>query len=95
MSGPRPSAPWLTASEVARALRVSTKTVSRWAKEGTIPAWLWEPTLGGHRRYRLEVRAWAAEFAALVKDGTPSEKASQIASERVRAALEEGNGGWT
>jgi excisionase family DNA binding protein len=39
---------YLTAQGVADILRVSPKTVSRWAKEGRLP---FQKTLGGHRRY--------------------------------------------
>ncbi len=48
---PRPNddeAVYLKTSEVARILRVSPKTVSRWATEGKLPHLV---TLGGHRRY--------------------------------------------
>lgn len=46
--------PLLTPAEVAVLFRVSTKTVTRWAKTGKITA---VRTLGGHRRYRTsEVR---------------------------------------
>ena len=39
---------YLLPGEVARMLHVSSKTVSRWAKEGRLPHVL---TLGGHRRF--------------------------------------------
>lgn len=39
---------YLRASEAARILRVSTKTLGRWAKDGKIPHVV---TLGGHRRF--------------------------------------------
>ena len=39
---------YLSTSEAARILRVSAKTVSRWAKDGRIPHVV---TLGGHRRF--------------------------------------------
>ena len=39
----------LTPREVARLLRVTRKTVSRWAIEGELPC---IKTLGGHRRFR-------------------------------------------
>ncbi len=39
---------YLSTSEAARILRVSAKTVSRWAKDGKIPHVV---TLGGHRRF--------------------------------------------
>jgi excisionase family DNA binding protein len=39
---------YIRTSEAARMLRVSPKTVSRWAKEGKIPHVM---TLGGHRRF--------------------------------------------
>ncbi len=46
---------YLTASEAAKLLQVSPKTVSRWAKEGKLP---FSFTLGGHRRYPdAELRA--------------------------------------
>lgn len=39
---------YLTPSQVAAALHVSPKTVSRWANEGLLPCLV---TLGGHRRF--------------------------------------------
>jgi excisionase family DNA binding protein len=39
---------YLLPSEVAEALQVSPKTVTRWAKEGKLAS---RRTLGGHRRY--------------------------------------------
>ena len=39
---------YLRTSDVARILKVSPKTVARWAKEGRIP---YLATLGGHRRF--------------------------------------------
>jgi excisionase family DNA binding protein len=43
---------WLTASEAARRLNVSPKTVARWASEGRLAH---RRTLGGHRRYDPEL----------------------------------------
>ena len=39
---------YLRAADAARILRVSTKTLGRWAKDGRIPHVV---TLGGHRRF--------------------------------------------
>jgi excisionase family DNA binding protein len=39
---------YITTGEVARILRVSPKTVARWAKDGKLPHLV---TLGGHRRF--------------------------------------------
>lgn len=39
---------YIRTAQVAEILRVSTKTVSRWAKDGKIPHVV---TLGGHRRF--------------------------------------------
>ena len=39
---------YIRTSEAARILRVSPKTVSRWAKDGKLPHVV---TLGGHRRF--------------------------------------------
>ena len=39
---------YIRTAEAAKILRVSPKTVSRWAKEGKLPHGV---TLGGHRRF--------------------------------------------
>ena len=39
---------YIKTAEVAEMLRVSPKTVSRWAKDGKLPHLI---TLGGHRRF--------------------------------------------
>ena len=41
---------YIRTAEAAKILRVSPKTVSRWAKEGKLPHVV---TLGGHRRFPL------------------------------------------
>jgi excisionase family DNA binding protein len=43
--------PWLTATQVARRLHVSPKTVARWARQGHLAH---RRTPGGHRRYDPE-----------------------------------------
>ena len=43
-----PDGRYIKTSEVARILRVSPKTVSRWAREGKLPHLV---TLGGHRHF--------------------------------------------
>jgi len=49
--------PYLLPSEVAQVLRVSPKTVTRWAKEGKLAS---RRTLGGHRRYaRADIESLA------------------------------------
>jgi excisionase family DNA binding protein len=51
---------YMKTSEVARLLRVSPKTVSRWAKEGKLPHLV---TLGGHRRFPARaIRALADQL---------------------------------
>lgn len=56
----------IAGQEVARILRVSAKTVSRWAREGKLPH---SVTFGGHRRYvESEIRALASDF---VRKGRP------------------------
>ncbi len=43
---------YISPGQAADILRVSPKTVNRWADKGRIPHAV---TLGGHRRFRLEV----------------------------------------
>jgi excisionase family DNA binding protein len=51
---------YLRTAEVANILYVSSKTVSRWAKEGKLP---FLKTLGGHRRYpEAEIRELANQL---------------------------------
>jgi excisionase family DNA binding protein len=51
---------YLRTTEVADILRVSPKTVSRWAKDGKL---LFLKTLGGHRRYpAAQIRQLADEL---------------------------------
>jgi excisionase family DNA binding protein len=45
---PSQNEPYITSSEAARILGRSTKTVSRWARQGRLPHLI---TLGGHRRF--------------------------------------------
>ncbi len=55
----------LTPAEVAVLFRVNTKTVTRWARDGKLPA---VRTLGGHRRFRrdeVETQLHAHETAGL------------------------------
>ena len=42
---------YLTSGESARVLKVSPKTVNRWAARGLLPCIV---TIGGHRRFRQE-----------------------------------------
>lgn len=51
---------YLTTSEVASILRVSAKTVTRWARDGKLPH---SRTLGGHRRFPTdEIRKLARDL---------------------------------
>lgn len=52
MAGVSADAAYLSPGQAARILGVSPKTVNRWANEGRIPCAV---TLGGHRRFRVEV----------------------------------------
>jgi excisionase family DNA binding protein len=50
---------WFSRREVARIFQVSPSTVTRWAREGRVPA---KRTPGGHYRYPAEaVRRLAGE----------------------------------
>jgi excisionase family DNA binding protein len=55
----------LLPAEVAVLLRVSPKTVTRWAKKGDLPS---VRTPGGHRRYKESV------IRALLKGTSPDPK---------------------
>lgn len=62
-----PPVEWLTRRDVARIFQVSPSTVTRWAREGRVPA---KRTPGGHYRYSAEsVRrlAGASEPVDLVR----------------------------
>lgn len=64
MPPPLPSGRPLTVGDVARALGVTTKTVTRYANEGRIPGVT--RTLGGHRRFdRAEVTKLQAELGLI------------------------------
>ena len=54
MPGVFADGPYLSPGGAARLLLVSPKTLARWANEGRIPCAL---TLGGHRRFRVDVIA--------------------------------------
>ena len=51
---------YLTPAAAARLLRVSPKTITRWAREGKVPS---VTTLGGHRRFPRQVIERLAEDA--------------------------------
>jgi predicted site-specific integrase-resolvase len=57
---------WLTPAEVAVAFAVGPKTVTRWAKNGTIPGDVVRWTPSGHRRYE------EGGIRALLTAGRPS-----------------------
>ena len=61
----RPYQRWIATAEAARKLKVSPKTVARWAKEGKLE---YQSTLGGHRRYK---RVYIDEMAARLTRGEP------------------------
>ena len=54
---------YIKTAEVAEILRVSPKTVSRWAKDGKLPHLI---TLGGHRRFpRTEIEDLARKLKVI------------------------------
>ncbi len=60
---PSPNGAYIKTAEAARILRVSPKTVSRWAKEGKLPHVV---TLGGHRRFPAdEIQAIARRLEVI------------------------------
>jgi excisionase family DNA binding protein len=64
-SSPTPAAErgYLRAAEAAALLRVSPKTISRWAREGKLGHVV---TLGGHRRFRrADIEALADRLVVL------------------------------
>ena len=52
MSAGSADSAYLTPGHAARMLGVSPKTLNRWATDGRIPCAM---TLGGHRRFRIDV----------------------------------------
>jgi excisionase family DNA binding protein len=60
---PAPTRGYLRAAEAAALLRVSPKTISRWAREGKLGHVV---TLGGHRRFRrADIEALADRLVVL------------------------------
>jgi excisionase family DNA binding protein len=56
---PAPGDDYIAPAEAARLLKVSARTITRWAREGRLPS---ITTLGGHRRFpRAIIEALAAE----------------------------------
>lgn len=63
----RPSREYLRTAEVAELLHVSSKTISRWAREGKLPS---VRTLGGHRRFPEQpIRDVAARLSGGLAQG--------------------------
>lgn len=57
MRQPGPGDDYIAPAEAARLLKVSARTITRWAREGRIPS---ITTLGGHRRFpRATIEALA------------------------------------
>jgi excisionase family DNA binding protein len=70
MAGSADSA-YLTPGQAARMLGVSPKTVNRWATDGRIPCAM---TLGGHRRFRVDVIRSVAASMGLQDQGTVADE---------------------
>lgn len=60
-----PGDEYIAPAEAARMLKVSARTITRWAREGRLPS---ITTLGGHRRFpRATIEALAAEQLAAAR----------------------------
>ena len=69
MAAEREERDYLTPGEVARALRVSPKTIVRWANDGRLPCTM---TLGGHRRFRrADVDQLVARSESALREPAP------------------------
>lgn len=64
---------YLTPGQAARMLGVSPKTVNRWANDGRIPC---ATTLGGHRRFRIDVIRSVAASMGLQDPDTVADRPS-------------------
>ena len=63
-----PGDDYIAPAEAGRLLKVSARTITRWAREGRIPS---ITTLGGHRRFpRATIEALAAEQLKATRDQT-------------------------
>lgn len=81
----RADGPWMSVSEAARALGVSTSTLRLWASEGRVPH---VRTEGGHRRFDPEtLREWLAQQPPRSTRPLPRPRGGVLVSARVAAAL--------
>jgi excisionase family DNA binding protein len=62
MGGASSDRAYLTPAQAARVLRVSPKTINRWANDGRIPC---SGTFDGQRRFRSDVIAAVGSFMGL------------------------------